>query len=217
MGLSKASEALHVKYGNKELAKAERFIRPTGFHSVINFLFHNKPFEREKVAYPQNLEYQSSKITRINDAQLIPEKSFWNADHLEWDRSVSFLKWRFFQYENKYAFYYADDRSFYLVVRKIRWRNMNCLLLVDYRYHKSSDFEMVYKLALKIAEKTKCIALITLSSVENEKIVLKRNLNKTFAEPIPVMTTNPEVLTAKNIMTTAADSDFDTFYGDNVW
>lgn len=217
MGLSDASENIHIKYGNKELAKAFRYVRLTGVGSIFNFLFYNKNFKREDVIYPETIEYKKAKVKRVYNINEIPERAFWNAETLEWDRSHRFLEWRFFNYNNKYAFYYAEDFSFYFVIRKIRWKNMNCILLVDYRYQSKNDFEIIYKMVLKASAKVKSIAVITLSSMDNEKLFLKKNYNKTFAEPIPIMTTNTDVIIAKKVLATAADSDFDTFYGDNVW
>ncbi len=217
MGLSQASEALHQKYGCKELAKAVRFIRPTGWSSLASFLFYNNNFKREEVNYPSRLSIKKQIISRVFTSDQLPDQAYWSVKTLEWDRSKAFLEWRFFTYQNKYAVYWSQDQSFYFVVRKIRWRNINCLLLVDYRYRDAEDFQSIYQLSLKIAAKIKAVAVIALSSIESEQDYLKANFNKRFAEPIPVMTTTAEVFSAKQVLVTPADSDFDTFYGDNVW
>lgn len=216
-GVSKASEALHYKFGNKELGKAFRYIKPLGLSSAFYFLFNNKKFKREEVQYPETLSFNKQKAKRVFSPDELPEKPFWNAEVLEWDRSNTFLKWRFFSEKNKYALYYAEDSSFYFVVRKIRWKNLNCLFLVDYRYASEEVFPVICKLAVKAAYKTKSLALISVSSMETEQQFLKKNLNKSFGEPIQIITTCTEVFGAEKVAVTAADSDFDTFYGDNVW
>lgn len=216
-GLSDASEALHLKFGNKKLAAAQRYIRLLGLPSLWYFLFHNQNFDRKEVHYPEMLEIRGRQINRVLDTSKLPDTPYWNENIVEWDRSKKFLEWRFFSYPNKYAFYLAKDENFYFVVRKIRWRNLNCLLLVDYRYKKQEDYPLIYKMLKKIAGKTKSLALISVSARTEEQKILKKNWNFPFSEPISVVSTCTALAFAENIAITPADSDFDTFYGDNKW
>lgn len=217
LGVSKASEALHFKNGNKELALAERYIRFISILSPLRLVLKKNNFDRYQTKYPQNLHKNKIAVERITNKEELPNQPFWDENALEWDRGKDFLQWRFFSKDNQYAFYFSTKKDFYLVVRKVRWKNLNVLLLVDYRYQNDKIFDEIYQFAIQIAKKNSCSAIITVTSLELEKQKLKRKLNIKFGEPMQVMTTCKDVFECKNVKTTFADSDVDTFYGDNVW
>ncbi len=217
VGVSKPSEALHYKFGNKELATAERFIRFRTILSPLNLIFKKKNFDRNKVQYPPEISFKNFNAKKIESPELIINRPFWIKNRLEWDRSIDFLKWRFFSDNKKYAFYQSAENDFYFVVRKVRWKNLNALLLVDFRYLETVNFANIYKMTLKISQLLSCSAVITVTSLEAEKEFLKKNFNKKFGNAIQIMTTNKEVFEANKVAVTFADSDVDNFYGDGTW
>ncbi|PIE50578.1 MAG: hypothetical protein CSA38_02075 [Flavobacteriales bacterium] len=217
LGVSKASEHLHYKLGNKKVGEAFRYIRFLNLLSPTRLIFKKSDFDKYKVSYPETIKANKMSFKRITYVHQLPDKPYWNENKLEWDRSAEFLKWRFFEKENKYAFYISEGKNEYFVVRKVRWRNLNVLLLVDYRYNGGKVFENMYKMVLKIAKKTDCSAVISLSSNQEEQAFLKRKMNIKFGDSLLVMTTCKEVGNVKEASVTFADSDADNFYGDNIW
>lgn len=213
VGISKASEAIHLKNGNIEVGTAQRFIKQTSFSAIfLSIIQKSKP-----TIYLKEFSSEDVTVNLITDTKKIKAIPNWNTSILEWDRSLEFLKWRFFAAENKYGFYQSEKENFYFVVREVIWKNMKVLLLVDYRYkiEEAHQFQNILKLAHNMAKKMNCAALLNVSSFEKTEM-FKSGFRK-FGEPLQIMTTAD--FTKKNpaVLLTFADSDLDTFYGDNIW
>ncbi len=212
VNMSEISLKIHLAYKEKIVGEAYKFftlIRPLSLMKMVykNTKISQKPIPKE-----------------IGDFQLISkidnvENNFnQNEDEvIIFSRSKEYLQWRFFSQPEKYYFYQNKNNHSYFVLRNVIWKNLDVLLLVDYRYDfaEISQFSEILKATKKIAKVAGKDAVINVSSNTNEFLELKK---KRFFRPktgMPIVTNFTENI--KKIYINFADSDLEHFYGDNKW
>lgn len=217
VGVSDVSLRIHLKNGNHIVGYAKRFIKFNSMISPIRLFLPKKIEDRNHRFYPDIIKVGDLQIKRVlnTDNWVFPKA--WNPDFLEWDRSKEFINWRFLLHKNKYAIYTSED--FYFVIRQVKWRKLNALILVDYRYKlgEKQHFKTILNALNKISKQSNSDVIIGFSSIPGEFDMLKKNLYFNFGRNMEIMTTCNEVANTKKVVVTMADSDIDTFYGDNIW
>ena len=171
--------------------------------------------------YPEILKIKGGHVfSKVNNpSEINSDNGYWSDDLLEFSRNKDFLKWRFFYYDDKFAFYKMqndkkNDKSVYFVIRPAVVRKINCLSLVDYRFNNEAQFSIILKAVREISKINKISATFTGSSLTSLGRHLKKNQYFKFGEKVDVITNFEDVESniKDKILLTLADSDLDLKY-----
>jgi len=230
VGLSDISLKIHRALKQKIIGDIIKYIRFTSIFSIFRFVFASQPKDVSSFSFPEIIKISPGKFTRVfNAVEITAKDDFWNFDTMEFIRNEEFINWRFFHYPDKYFVYkyvsYSNIKTLkptYFVVRPVIWKNVNCLLLVDYRYKFETDFHFdeILKASIQIMKKNNFAALIAGCSIENNKRKFYRKLFFPYGAKMHIVSkfdlaayeTNTE-----NIMLTFADGDGDYYFGNKKW
>lgn len=222
VGLTETSMAIHKVFGENIIGSVCKYIRLTGPFSFVKFIFprlNNKYI----IEYPEEIEIKDSRFVKVIDpAEINSKLGFWNDNILEFVRDTAFLKWRYFYYPDKYLVYKYISKNnkediistTFFVARPIVWKNVNCLLLVDYRTSCDKDFFKIISATKELAKKLKVSAVITGCSFSGYKKILKRTLFLKFGTNLEIVSNYKEYsdrnsFDKDNILVTFGDSDCD--------
>tara|TARA_B100000686_G_C16797198_1_gene983283 strand:+ start:3681 stop:4772 length:1092 start_codon:yes stop_codon:yes gene_type:complete len=159
---------------DKNLGDLRRLIKIVSWRKLfIDSFFGSTNKWIDNVDYPSNLSKNFLRIA--NEKEIFSVESAWNDEVIEFDRSTSFLKWRFFHSTiYNYGFYVKRDENkiSYFVVRPLIWKKVRTLLVSDYRCNLTNSGEMMDILdALKFLAKkigaTWILLGSSLSAVDN--------------------------------------------------
>lgn len=166
-------------------------------------------------------EYVFEKVNNISDFRG-DESGYCSSDIIEFSHNEDFVRRRYFCYPGKYTVYQMKEgirnKFPFFVVRPIVVKNMNCLLLVDYRMNMCdpSFFKIILKATNKLVRITWMGATVTAVSLDRFKYVLRKfpwvKIKRADADIVTNYT--KEKL---EVLVTPGDSDYDFFYGNNVW
>lgn len=231
VGLTPAAEKLY------EAAK----IKKIGV--LKKFLWVNKPFSSAGHVLSYMFKW-NGEISGSNCDKVFPAKAFacslvfkliqeppvekynpyYDPDVIEFSRSTGFLRWRFFDSDIKYYFYYCSDYDvpLFFVVRPVLRKGLKLLSLVDYKspVRDGKALGSILKAAKSIARVMGFDGLVSAGSYES--------INKAFAKegflpvgkPAPIVSTfRDDPLTGDNpdveVCITMADADLDLNFGDD--
>ena len=118
--------------------------------------------------YPINKHDEIKKVKDISQMD-IPETGQWTSDVIEFIRDSVFFRKRYFDIycSERYAIYeYLSGKKCigYVVLRKIRYKNLDMLSLVDYRFYSRNDEFKAFKVASKMAKVNGIGLVLILSS-----------------------------------------------------
>ncbi len=227
LGLSDLSLRIHLAFGEKVIGHLSTYIK---FKNPLLNFFKSK--NKGNIKAPEFIYSNNSKFVKVtNPEEIQSNNGYWNSHLLEFTRDTSFLKWRYFYYPDKFFLYklYNDGNeteasSTYFVVRPVVWKNIDCLLLLDYRfpYDEPKLFNAIVKAAHKLTGKLKLTATITGCSLPTYNNLLKKNLFFRFGSKMDIITNfklieEDKALTTDNVLVTFADSDCDFYYANNKW
>ena len=205
---------LHLKIGNKMLGEIRKYV---GIVNPLYFLssFHRKTVSIEK--FPKEVISGTGKYQRITKDELPKYEESFNEDLFEIARDQEFLKWRFFSGFHQYAFYLAEDKISYFVVRSILLKGFRVLELVDYRCTADEkSFECILKAVHQVAKKTCLPVVVCGSTMAPFDAVLERHHYRSMGRPRPVIgfvkcKDRKEDIAQRNFcFVTLADSDGET-------
>lgn len=232
IGLTDKSLAIVKAFNVKIIGYMGKYIKLNNAFSLFRFLAGAKLRAQSNFTFPVNINIKDGEFNRIFDPEeIISKYGYWNRNLIEFTRSRDFIKWRFFYYPDKYIVYkYTSDIlendpfPVYFVVRPIIWKNVNCLLLVDFRFNVA-DINMLSKIlksTVKISRKLKMAATITGCSLPSCEMKLKKELFLKFGREKEIVTKfqfegNNNDSQRDRILVTFADSDSDFYYGNNKW
>ncbi len=223
LGLSLPSVKLHLALKGLIIGREARFYRINNCFSALMQYVFNRQRKIITSSFPNAIESSSGtflKILNPDDAE-ISNRGYLNEDVLEFSRDREFLKWRFFHYEGKYAFYKHNKSESYFVVRPITWKKMNCLLLVDYRFdHRNYEmFDSILSAVKYLSKTMKFTVILTGCSLSGLFPVMRKNGFKRFGNDLIVTVSkfSDDITEFKtdNVSVTFADSDSDFNYGSN--
>jgi len=232
IGLTEAAERLYNVAKVKEIG------------SFKKFLWINNPLSSCKhvLSYLVKL---NSKYLKLSHTRLFPQKinvgglifelverlpeekykPYYDPGVIEFSRSTEFLRWRFFDSDIKYYFYYCENYNtpLFFVVRPILKKGLNLLSLVDYKVsvEDATAWRAILRAAKKITKDTDLDGLVSVSSYDYFSSVFKKEGFFTVGKPAPIVSTVYDTLPAGNIskettiFITMADSDVDLNFGDN--
>ena len=146
----------------------------------------------------------------------IPQNGLWTSDSIEFVRDSTFLQKRFFDIycSKRYAMYqYLSDGKClgYVVLRTIRYKGIDMVSLVDYRFFSRDDEYKAFKAASRFARSLGIGLVLTLSSRKYRlclsplTIMMRKKLNCAIGMKQYVEQFN-------DILFTSADSDLDFVY-----
>lgn len=232
IGLTDESLAILNAFNVKAQGFMEKYIKINHLFSIFKFLFTSKQKNAKSFIFPDSINVKNVQFKRVQSPkEILATNNYWNYNIVEFTRNIEFITWRFFYYPNKYFVYKCasstnqhEVTSSYFVVRPIIWKNVNCLLLVDYRFNVK-DEEMIgsmLKATIKLSRRLKMAATITGCSLPVFKKQLSRNMFFRFGRSMEIVTNfNVQDIVnngSKNkILVTFADSDGDFYYGNYKW
>ena len=225
LGLSDMSLRIHLAFGEKVIGQLSTYIK------LKNPFFYFNKFRKKKFSAPHLIRSKKRSFERVTDpAEIKSNKGYWNKHILEFTRDPEFIAWRYFHYPDKYFVYKLcseeneiEELSTYFVVRPIVWKNINCLLLLDYRFpvNRPNMFTAILNAAHKVTGMLKLTATITGCSLPTYGKLLKKNFFFRFGSRMDLVTNFklPEEVTldTDKVMVTFADSDCDLYYANNKW
>lgn len=231
MGLSPISYKIHLLLGEECIGEYRKYIR---FKSLLSlamfglFVATKLPAKIPDIkSNPFPKQIKISKYTtynRIDDLCDI-EWSHELKKRIEFDRSRSFMKWRFGTHPGIfvcYALMSGQECLAYFVCRYVLWKGAIFLLLVDYRYQEGY-LESLTKATCKLLANSKALGMITRSSYFEVDSMLKHRGFWRFGKNRQIVTNIKHGFSQKDIehrravMITFADSDADFFYGNKEW
>ena len=205
---------LHLKLGNKMLGEIRKYV------GVVNPLYLIMAYHRGEVAiekFPQEIAVGMLQYRKISKDELPSLETPFNDNLLEIGRDKCFLEWRFFSGFHHYAFYFAEDKNSYFVVRSILLKGFRVLELVDYRCTSDEkSFESILKAVHQVAKKTCLPAVVCGSTMAAFDFVLERHYYRSMGRPRPVIgfvkcKDRKEDIAQRNFcFVTLADSDGET-------
>jgi hypothetical protein len=234
IGFTKVSLGIFLALKEKVVGYMTKYIR---FNTLYPFLFNNLIDSikyKKEYQFPIQINIQGGKFIKAsNSNEIQSDDGFWNKNLIEFSRINSFLDWRFFYYPDKYYVYrYTSEineqkhekKTPYFVVRPIIWKNVDCLLLVDYRY-ETSDIRMLNRIidsVVKLSKSLGMAATITGCSIGTCEVLLKKKWFLKFGTKLEIVTKfSCDILDHRmvkdKIFVTFADSDCDFFYFDQRW
>ena len=229
VGVSDIALKLHLALGERIAGYLVKYVKFSSLFSILKFIKKNKSGLIKSYVFPESIEIKGGKFIRVYDSKdIITEAGYWNEDLIELTRDQIFMDWRFFYYPNKYFIYkYIDDIEsnntipIYFVVRSVKWRGVDCLLVVDYRLSLSNgdSLKKILKATTRLSQKLKIAASIFCSSLPNcDPLIRKQRFFKVGKKSVIVtkfLNDKENMNVEKNmIFVTPADSDVD-FYYDN--
>lgn len=184
-GSGPAALPLHLKLGNKMLGEIRKYV------GIVNPFYLITSFHRGAVAiekYPQEIVIGKTRYRRIIKEKLPSFNTHFNEGLFEIGRDKSFLEWRFFSGLHQYAFYLAENRNTYFVVRSILLKGFRVLELVDYRCQATeAEFEKILKAVHQVAKKTCLTIVVCGSTMATFDSVLERHHYRSMGRPRPVI------------------------------
>ena len=170
---------LNQKLGYNLIGEIRKYI---GISS-IPFLF--KTLLPSKKSYPDDI----NDFTLIKDKSEFRIKRFYNQYLIEPGREKDFIEWRFFSPNfKKYSVYQNKDDD-YFVLRTIRYKGIEMLLVSDFRcsLNNCDSFEKMYKTIKKIAVKKRIPFVLCSSSHKITDEILEKNYAKSIGRPRPIV------------------------------
>jgi len=232
IGLTDNSLAILSSFNVKTLGYMVKYIKPNILFSITGFLFSSIIKVHRNSNFPETIIAKEGKFKRVfSPEEICSINSCWNPNLIEFTRSKEFVNWRFFYYPDKYFVYkYLSDSGgsnlnpTYFVVRPIVWKNLNCLLLVDYRFDVRSNymFSNILKSVIKVSKKLKMAATLTGCSLPSYDLSLRKKWFFKFGRKMEIVTKfeiekDRNGINRDTILVTFADSDGDFYYGNNKW
>jgi hypothetical protein len=226
IGLSDVSLKMHLVFNEKIIGKMTKYIKVFNLLSLVCLL--TKRFKTIRYTFPEHIKVGNTYFNKVNKPEEIKsDNGYWYGnDILEFSRNNEFLKWRFFYYPEKFIVYKMHDntdnhKSVYFVVRNVVWRNLNCFLIVDYRFNSNSDFKLILKAIGKLSRLNNVSATITGASLGSLDKLLKKKLYFPYGNKMDIVTNfnvNSLINNVNNsLMVTFADSDCDHYFGNKKW
>lgn len=230
MGLSSISFKIHILFGETHIGNYKKFIRFKSPVSLISFVLRNifnfvtPQKEGCFVDYPQELHVKGANYKIVDDFSLFNGLPF-RSDVIEFDRSSTFMKWRYGQYRSAFKIFASTSGTTlnaFFVVRLVFWKKCPFLLLVDYRY-KEGYLNSLIKAVKKLLGQSKAMGIITLSTLDEIDKELHKNLFFRFGQMGSIVSnvkhkfSQDEIDNRALIQLTFADSDADFFYGNKEW
>ena len=181
---------------------------------LVKRLLKRKPCMMEfpkQIGMPQNETFV--RITDIKELEF-PEKGRWTTDHVELVRDEAYMQNRYFDVycAERYAIYKYEKQGKtegYTVLRKISYRGVEMVSVVDYRFGNPKDERKAFRLAQKVARQNKIGLVFAISSGKY----------RFFGSPLLIATpkklncaTGNKEIDFKDILFTSADSDLDFVY-----
>ena len=200
-------------------------IRPVNVYISVNWsicmqLFR-KVFGRQPATcqYPEHLSVSHfEKLQKVSDLNQItfPSQGQWMKDYAEFVRDKAFFLKRYYDIYSSdrytiYQYLLKGESIGYVVVRPTRYKGLEMLSLVDYRFQARQDEVKAFMAAAKIAKSNHKGLVITLSSREYTfglfplTIKMKKKLNCAIGMPEYKDWFN-------DMLITSADSDLDFVY-----
>lgn len=181
---------------------------------VVRRLLRGKP---RKVEFPKQIGLkQNERFVLINDLKELrfPEKGRWTKDGVELIRDESYMQKRFFDIycAEWYAIYKYEEQGRtegYTVLRKITYKDVDMMSVVDFRFGNRDNERKAFWLAQKIARRNKLGLVFGMSSRKYRFLGL------------PFLIKTPKILNCavgnkgidfRNLLVTSADSDLDFVY-----
>lgn len=229
IGLTENSLTILNAFNYKIIGYMPKYIRINNVFSLLRCFLSNKNKPLSNYIFPDSIKIDKNEFVRVFDSQeIISKDGYWNKNLIEFTRSKDFIDWRYFYYPDKYIVYkYKSDvnsKPTFFVVRPMIWRNLNCLLLVDYRFDikDSKMFAQILKATVKLAGRLKISATITGCSLPSGNVSLRKKWFFKFGQDMEIATKfpaenndiNPHV---DKVLVTFADSDCDFYYGSDKW
>jgi len=231
MGLSPISYKIHLLLGEVCIGEYRKYMRFKSLFSLAKFglaVTTKLPAKIPDIkSNPFPKQIKANKLTtynRIDDLCNI-EWSHEPKKRIEFDRSISFMKWRFGAHPGVFTCYtlVSDQECLaYFVCRYVLWKGTLFLLLVDYRY-KEEYLGSLIKATCRLLIKSKALGIITLSSYFEADRELRHRGFWRFGINGKIVTNikhefSQEVIEQRRaVMVTFADSDADFFYGNKEW
>lgn len=200
-------------------------IRPINVYVVINSGILRQLLKKmfrsrtRQCLFPDSLpmnKYES--LTKISDAAQLeyPQNGKWTSDSMEFVRDEDFIRKRFFDIycSERYAIYQyiSNDRSIgYVVLRTTRYKVLDMMSLVDYRFYSSKDELKAFKVASKIASINK-IGLVIAQSSRNYGFKLSPCIIRMKKKLNCAIGMKDRVSQFNDMLITSADSDLDFVY-----
>lgn len=231
MGLSPISYKIHLLLGEECIGEYRKYIRFSSLLSLAKFglavttKLPAKIPDFKSEPFPKQIKVNKHKTYFLVDDLCDIEWSHEPKKLIEFDRSNSFMKWRFGAHPGVFTCYTLvsdQDCLAYFVCRYVVWKGSPFLLLVDYRY-KEGCFESLIKAASRLLAKSKALGIITLSSYNETDRVLKQRGFWRFGTNGKIVTnikhefSQEDIEQRRAVMVTFADSDADFFYGNKEW
>lgn len=232
IGLSDASLAIMQAFKVPVVGYMSKYIKLTSIFSIFRFLFASKIKTETDIVPPAIINSKTGRFVRVFNAHDInSETGYWNRNLLEFTRNKAFVNWRFYSYPDKYFVYKYLSNNLannvlpnYFVVRPIIWKNVSCLLLVDYRFdpEQKDMFNTILNSVGKLSGELNMAATITGCSLPECEVHLRKNLFFKFGRKMEIVTRYP-ISKNKNdfdensVLVTFADSDGDFYYGNDKW
>lgn len=181
---------------------------------IVRYLLKRKPLTMD---FPKQISLpHGESFVLINNVKELdfPAKVSWTADSVELVRDESYLQKRFFDIycAEWYALYKYEKQGKtegYTVLRKISYRNVEMVSVVDYRFENRDDERKAFRLAQKVARHNKIGLVFAMSS------------GKYRSFGFPFLITTPKKLNCatgskdddfSGMLFTSADSDLDFVY-----
>lgn len=148
---------------------------------------------------------------------------YYDPDVIEFSRSAGFLRWRFFDPDIKYYFYYCPDYDLplFFIVRPVLRKGLKLLSLVDYKFplKDKQASRAILQAAKNIARGLGFDGLVSAGSHESINKAFVKEGFLPVGKPAPIVSTfRDDSLTVGNphieIYITMADADLDLNFGD---
>lgn len=220
-GLSAESLKVHLALNIQMISTYHLFLL-LNLRGVANLL-KGKLFGQKNISLPKKIEVAKvNEFVRAENSYFRLD-SFNNYNCIEMTRSKEFIEWRFFFKPGKYMVYInPEERGLtYFVVRPVKFKNLDILLLVDYRFSEINDrcFNDMIRAVKKIVAITEMDGIITSSSLNNFSSFLKRKKFFPYrsGEIVSNFVSSQDVVDFGGIFITLADSDGDFYFSKNPW
>ena len=220
-GLSAISKEINKRIHSRFIAKSTAFIRLNInlFTSIFHIFLRKHEVVLPDSRYPNHVKTRLGIFSRFNNVADLyqPQGNYWNENILEFERSVEFLKWRFFSFRDKYQMYvcHLNDKcrnDIYFVCRQYSLYGMPILYIVDYRFdvNNQAEQEAIIEAASALAMELKFAGVYIRSSLSGFSGILRKYsfLEKKGGADI-VTRFKPAFEYESKVFHTSADSDMD--------
>jgi hypothetical protein len=215
------SYQLHSIYGDKHFTNYDIFISPNWkkpfsiLRSMIKGCINKNIMTPLSMPKVERLEIGNYKFSLIDDENLISSvsgyKEKWMDNNVfEFDRSVEYLRWRFFHAPYKYYFYECRDHKGglkgYAVFRPIRFKSyLETLSLVDYRFVDEMALKSIIKFGKYLVGRSNLSFLLISNSLEEYSDLFNSEFKKIYY--YPVLSNYNKISEIKSSFITFADAD----------